>query len=86
MKIPGGFISDLHLLSTRSVGTGLWRDFRCELLRCNLLVLGGGIFGFRQSRREELKDSLSEVTKWLNAYLENYPHLRVAYVLGKHGE
>jgi len=84
MKIRGCFISDLHLLSTRSVGTRLWQDFRGELLRCNLLVLGGDIFDFRWSRHQELSHSLSEVSNWLEALLEHYPHLRVAYVLGNH--
>ena len=84
MKILGCFISDLHLLSTRSVGARLWQDFRGELLRCNLLVLGGDIFDFRWSRHEELSHSLSEVSNWLEDLLEHYPHLRVAYVLGNH--
>ena len=84
MKIRGCFISDLHLLSTRSVGARLWQDFRGELLRCNLLVLGGDIFDFRWSRHEELTHSLSEVSNWLEDLLEQYPNLRVAYVLGNH--
>ena len=84
MKILGCFISDLHLLSTRSVGARLWQDFRGEFLRCNLLVLGGDIFDFRWSRHEELSHSLSEVSNWLEDLLEHYPHLRVAYVLGNH--
>ena len=84
MKIRGCFVSDLHLLSSRSVGARLWQDFRGELLRCNLLVLGGDIFDFRWSRHEELSHSLSEVSNWLDALLKHYPQLRVAYVLGNH--
>jgi len=84
MKIRGCFISDLHLLSTRSVGLKLWQDFRRELLRCNLLVLGGDIFDFRWSHHEEMSHSLAEVSNWLEALLEHYPYLRVAYVLGNH--
>ena len=53
-------------------------------MRFNLLVLGGDIFDFRWSRHEELSQSLSEVFNWLEALLEHYPHLRIAYVLGNH--
>ena len=62
----------------------LWGDFRGELLRCSLLVLGGDIFDFRWSCYSDLPQSLAAVSNWLEAIHEKNPHLRIAYVMGNH--
>ncbi|MDA0660316.1 MAG: metallophosphoesterase [Planctomycetota bacterium] len=84
MSMQGVFLSDLHLLSRRSVGQRRWNEVRGELRRADWLVLGGDIFDFRWSRHRHLDASLDDAGNWLLDVMVHFPQLKIAYVLGNH--
>jgi UDP-2,3-diacylglucosamine hydrolase len=84
MAARGAFISDLHLLSKRSVGEQHWEQFRPELKKLDLLILGGDIFDFRWSVHGDLLTSLEQARQWLYRALEADRRIRLIYMLGNH--
>ena len=84
MTVRGTFISDLHLLSRRSVGQKCWQDLQPEIRNSDLLILGGDIFDFRWSSHGDLTRSLEAAKQWLQLAIQANDHLRVIYLLGNH--
>lgn len=84
MSMQGVFLSDLHLLSRRSVGQRRWHEVRGQIRRADWLVLGGDIFDFRWSRHRHLDASLEDAGSWLMDLMGHFPRLRIGYVLGNH--
>lgn len=84
MALHGLFISDLHLLSRRSVGQALWQQLLPEMKKTDLLILGGDIFDFRWSTHGDLLRSAEAAQHWLQSATEINKHLRIIYLLGNH--
>jgi|688.fasta_scaffold14429_2 UDP-2,3-diacylglucosamine hydrolase len=84
METRGLFISDLHLLSRRSVGQLHWEQLLPELQKSDLLILGGDIFDFRWSTHGDLLLSVQAAKEWLQTATEVNRHLRIVYLLGNH--
>lgn len=86
MKSPANnavFISDLHLLSPRSVFdlNPLWIVHQYS--HSELLVLGGDIFDFRWSTLGSTKASLAAAEMWLRQLIDNWTG-RMIYLPGNH--
>jgi UDP-2,3-diacylglucosamine hydrolase len=84
MSSRGVFISDLHLLTRRSVAPAHWQQLLPELRQSDLLVLGGDIFDFRWSTHGDLLRSTQAAKEWLQSALEVNQKLRIIYLLGNH--
>lgn len=84
MMSHGLFISDLHLLSRRSVAQSHWQQLMPELCKSDLLIFGGDIFDFRWSTHGDLIRSTQAAKAWLQAAIEVNQHLRIVYLLGNH--
>lgn len=84
MPAQGLFISDLHLLSRRSIGERCLEQLKPTLKKTDLLILGGDIFDFRWSHHGELTRSLKAAQEWLGELLTAEEHLRLIYLLGNH--
>ncbi|MCC6509530.1 MAG: metallophosphoesterase family protein, partial [Pirellulaceae bacterium] len=78
------FVSDLHLLSPRSLA-GRWMpaiDAACSDSR--LIVLGGDIFDFRWATLGGHLATLAAVRSWLLELLVRHPQSQIVYILGNH--
>lgn len=84
MASHGLFISDLHLLSRRSVGQMHWQQLKPELHKSDLLILGGDIFDFRWSTHGDLIRSTQAARQWLHEAIDANKQLRIIYLLGNH--
>ncbi|MCA9193514.1 MAG: metallophosphoesterase [Planctomycetales bacterium] len=84
MSARGLFISDLHLLSRRSVGQRHWDLLRRDLHAYDVLLLGGDIFDFRWSLHGPLDSSVTVARDWLLQAVDENPSLRLIYLLGNH--
>jgi UDP-2,3-diacylglucosamine pyrophosphatase LpxH len=80
----GLVVSDLHLLSTRSLKSPRLPLIERDLDACQLLVLNGDIFDFHWSRLAEPAAGLAFAERWLRQLLDRHPRLEVRYVLGNH--
>jgi hypothetical protein len=78
------FVSDLHLLASRSYGDGLLEPIREAASRSSDFVLGGDIFDFRWSTLGSSRESVESASQWLRNLVEEFPTCRFHYVLGNH--
>jgi len=86
MKSPASnavFISDLHLMSPRSVVdlNPVWIAYQYS--GRELLVLGGDIFDFRWSTLGSMKASLAAAEAWLRWLIDDWPGC-IIYLPGNH--
>jgi UDP-2,3-diacylglucosamine hydrolase len=82
--LAGYFLSDLHLLSSRSDFHRYRNELQSILKRAHTLVLGGDIFDFRWSLHRSLDRSVMESIRWLEELISSNPHCAFHYLLGNH--
>ncbi len=82
--MQGIFISDLHLLSQRSVGQSIWDQQKPLIKSADAIVLGGDIFDFRWSRMGSLNATLKEAKDWLAKAIDVNPNAQWVYLMGNH--
>lgn len=80
----GLVISDLHLLSHRSVGENLIAGLHKRLNSTDTLVLNGDTFDFRWSTLGDEEESLETAKTWLDQFIAKFPRLEFHYILGNH--
>lgn len=78
------FLSDLHLLSNRSVGNRFHREICQVAARTETMILGGDIFDFKWSTYATFQQSIAAGMDWLKSLLESGPDTRFHYLLGNH--
>jgi len=78
------FVSDLHLLASRSYGNDLLAPIRSAAAISSNFVLGGDIFDFRWSTLKSPLHSIEFATDWLQSLVRDYPDCHFHYVLGNH--
>jgi UDP-2,3-diacylglucosamine hydrolase len=81
---PCYFVSDLHLLSSRTQGHRYLDIIRTASAGAEHFVLGGDIFDFRWARRRTLHDAFVEAAGWLGELASGAPSCRFHFVLGNH--
>ena len=78
------FVSDLHLLASRSFGDDLLKPIRNAAAQSSDFVLGGDIFDFRWSTLASSRESVHVASQWVRCLVEEFSHCRFHYVLGNH--
>lgn len=78
------FVSDLHLLSPRSMAEKWMSSIEAACRDSQLIVLGGDIFDFRWAALGGHLATLRAGRHWLNELLKKNPHARIVYILGNH--
>lgn len=78
----GLVVSDLHLLSDRSVGEKLLEPFLLNTGEFDLLVLNGDIFDFPWTNRPSIEVAIDDALKLLEKLIEAAPECRIVYLLG----
>lgn len=78
------FVSDLHLLSPRSMAPKWMPAIDAACRDSELIVLGGDIFDFRWATLGGHSATLLAVQTWLLSLLKRHSHSRVVYILGNH--
>jgi UDP-2,3-diacylglucosamine hydrolase len=78
------FVSDLHLLSSRSNAAEYHDAIVRAAASASDLVLGGDIFDFHWSRTATLGHALDHAIRWLDDLAVDAPNCRFHYVLGNH--
>lgn len=78
------FVSDFHLLASRSQLNRYWQGLEQAVARAERLVLGGDIFDFRWARTSSLAGAVREAIGWLEALLQGYPHCQFHFIVGNH--
>ncbi len=80
----GCFLSDLHLLSPRSMA-GKWMSaIESSLRDAEIIILGGDIFDFRWANLGGHQETLIAAKDWLVQHMATYPRARFVYLLGNH--
>lgn len=83
MSATGCFVSDLHLLTSRS-SAGRYLGAICEAaLRSRVFVFGGDIFDFRWAG-VPIEYAALDAAQWLREFAESCPHCQFHYLLGNH--
>jgi len=78
------FLSDLHLLSSRSDGERFHREICQAARRTETLILGGDIFDFKWSTRDSFQRSVDAGMDWLKSLLKAGQDTKFHYLLGNH--
>ena len=78
------FVSDLHLLSQRSVADQHNTELRLAAKRSDVFVLGGDIFDFKWSKLATAKASFAYARKWVEDFVHPFPQVKFHYLLGNH--
>ncbi len=78
------FLSDLHLLASRSNAHHYREALAVAAAGADIFVLGGDIFDFTWSRSESHERSFDRAAGWLESLLLACPVCRFVYVLGNH--
>lgn len=84
MTEKGYFVSDLHLLSSRSQGEEYWEPICEKASGAAAFVLGGDIFDFRWARTATSKEAVQEAIRWLDNLASRCPQCHFHYLLGNH--
>lgn len=83
--MPRGIvISDLHLLSVRSVGEQRLASIHEDLAAADVIVLNGDTFDFRWSHFRDEGQSVEAVLDWLRRFAADYPRAAVHFICGNH--
>ncbi len=80
----GLFLTDLHLLSQRSIGQQVWERHQDEIAGAATVVLGGDIFDLRWSRLSTLHATIEAAKEWTEQAIAVNPHAKWIYLLGNH--
>jgi UDP-2,3-diacylglucosamine pyrophosphatase LpxH len=81
---PACFVSDLHLLSPRSMAQRWMPAIEAACRDSRLIVLGGDIFDFRWATLGGHDATLEAARSWLINLLTTHPHAQIVYVMGNH--
>ena len=81
---PTYFVSDLHLLSSRSDARLYFDQLHAAASAASHFVLGGDIFDFRWARAQTLGEAVELAVGWLRRVAETAPNCQFHYVLGNH--
>lgn len=84
MSLPACFLSDLHLLSPRSLAQKCMPAIEGACRDSRLIVLGGDIFDFRWATLGGHQASLAAARHWLQNLLARHEHATIVYVMGNH--
>ncbi len=78
------FVSDLHLMSTRSTAESYREQIADVIDRSELVVWGGDLFDFRWSRFRHETDSVAFAINYLCDWMTEYPSKSFAFLCGNH--
>lgn len=78
------FLSDLHLLSPRSMAPQWMHSIDSACRESKVIVLGGDIFDFRWATLGGHVATLVAAKNWLSSLLDRHREARVVYILGNH--
>lgn len=79
-----GFVSDLHLFSSRSTAHEHEEAIRRVAGEVDLMVLGGDLFDFRWSRVGSAAATTAASLDWLDRIIDTSPAVRWAFLFGNH--
>lgn len=82
--ISACFVSDLHLLSPRSMAEKWMSSIEAACSDSQLIVLGGDILDFRWATLGGHLATLRAGRCWLKELLRKNEHARIVYILGNH--
>ena len=82
--LPACFVSDLHLLSPRSLAAKWMPAIDAACRDSRLIVLGGDIFDFRWATLGGHEATLKAARRWLESLLTRHAHATIVYVMGNH--
>ncbi|MEK7950698.1 metallophosphoesterase [Luteolibacter soli] len=80
----GIVISDLHLLSVRSVGEQRLASIRDDLAAADVIVFNGDTFDFRWSHFGNEERSVEVALDWLRLFAAAHPRAAVHFICGNH--
>ena len=83
MNTTGCFVSDLHLLASRSSGARYYDDLHNTAAQSCVFVLGGDIFDFHWADTP-IEYAAWEAAHWLRDLAHAYPRCQFHYLLGNH--
>ncbi|TWT76400.1 UDP-2,3-diacylglucosamine hydrolase [Planctomycetes bacterium CA13] len=78
------FVSDLHLMSTRSTAEEHEYLIESFIERADLVVWGGDLFDFRWSRLHHESDAVAYSMDYLKSWQTRFPSQRFAFLCGNH--
>ena len=78
------FVSDLHLLSPRSMAEKWMSSIEAACRSSELIILGGDIFDFRWATLGGHLATLRAGRWWLHELLRKNPDSKIVYLLGNH--
>jgi UDP-2,3-diacylglucosamine hydrolase len=84
MEAKTYFVSDLHLLTNRSIGYEAIQEILQNTGRIGRLILGGDIFDFCWSTHGSQYRSVLAALDWLEEICRDCPHAEIHYILGNH--
>ncbi len=83
-KAKGHTISDLHLLTNRSLAHRLMPRLHHTASDADLFVLNGDIFDFQWSVSPCLDRSLEYAEDWISNLVSQHPHCQFVFITGNH--
>jgi len=78
------FVSDLHLMSTRSTAEEHAFLIEQSVKQSEVVVWGGDLFDFRWSRFRTEHESVAFAIGYLNDWLTNFPNQQFVFLRGNH--
>ncbi len=84
MPVTACFVSDLHLLSPRSMARQWMPAINAACQDSSLIVLGGDIFDFRWATLGGHQETLLATRQWLETLASAHPQATIAYIMGNH--
>ncbi|TWU41611.1 UDP-2,3-diacylglucosamine hydrolase [Novipirellula aureliae] len=78
------FVSDLHLMSTRSTAEEHAFLIEQSVQQSEVVVWGGDLFDFRWSRFKAERDSVSFAIEYLHDWLIRFPNQQFVFLRGNH--
>lgn len=84
MGVRGMVVSDLHLLSNRSYGEGIFWTFLADHQPFDILVFNGDTFDFGWTDCDSIGEAVCRAFEFLERVAGAFPACRIIYVLGNH--
>ncbi len=81
---PNYFVSDLHLLTSRTLATQHEKSIHEAASRAKRFILGGDIFDFGWSTFRSPEESVSTAMKWLDKLVCTHRDCEFHFVFGNH--
>ena len=85
-NLTGTVISDLHLLTNRSMATQHMETIRQAANNSAVVVLNGDIFDFKWSIHPSLTMSIEQASRWLRDLADGHTDCRWIVLLGNHDD